>query len=42
MKLHDSRVRNMLVQPSVIGYRKHPILAADWIYVDVDRSKQLH
>jgi ABC-type transport system substrate-binding protein len=42
MKLHDSRVRNMLVQPAVIGYRKHPILLADWIYVDVDNSRKLH
>jgi ABC-type oligopeptide transport system substrate-binding subunit len=42
IKLHDSRVRNMLVQPAVIGYRKHPILLADWIYVDVDNSRKLH
>ncbi len=42
MKLHDSRVRNMLVQPAVVGYRKHPILLADWIYVDVDNSKKRH
>ena len=33
---------NMLVQPAVIGYRKHPILLADWIYVDVDNSRKLH
>ena len=42
IKLHDTRVRNMLVQPAVIGYRKHPILLADWIYVDVDNSRKLH
>ncbi len=39
-KLHDTRVRNMLVQPAVIGYRKHPILLADWIYADVDNSRK--
>jgi oligopeptide transport system substrate-binding protein len=42
MKLHDSRVRNMLVQPAVIGYRKHPILLADWIYADIDNSRKPH
>jgi ABC-type transport system substrate-binding protein len=42
MRLHDTHVRNMLVQPAVIGYRKHPILLADWIYVDVDNSRKLH
>jgi oligopeptide transport system substrate-binding protein len=42
MKLHDSRVRNMLVQPAVVGYRKHPILLADWIYADMDNSRKPH
>jgi oligopeptide transport system substrate-binding protein len=42
VKLHDSRVRNMLVQPAVVGYRKHPILLADWIYVDIDNSRKMH
>ena len=42
IKLHDTRLRNMLVQPAVIGYRKHPILLADWIYADVDNSKKMH
>jgi oligopeptide transport system substrate-binding protein len=42
IKLHDTRVRNMLVQPAVIGYRKHPILLADWIYIDVDNSRKVH
>jgi peptide/nickel transport system substrate-binding protein len=41
-KLHDTRVRNMLIQPAVIGYRKHPILLADWIYADVDNSRKTH
>ena len=28
--------RNMLVQPRVIGYKAHPVLLAEWIYVDID------
>jgi ABC-type transport system substrate-binding protein len=31
-----ARVRNMLVQPRVIGYKKHPILHAEWLYMDID------
>ncbi|MFI5033375.1 MAG: ABC transporter substrate-binding protein [Reyranellales bacterium] len=27
--------RNMLVQPRVLGYRKHPILHNEWMYIDV-------
>jgi hypothetical protein len=27
--------RNMLVQPRVLGYRKHPILHNEWAYIDV-------
>ncbi len=27
--------RNMLVQPRVLGYRKHPILHNEWKYIDV-------
>jgi oligopeptide transport system substrate-binding protein len=34
-RLTISRYRNMLVQPQVIGYKKHPILHAHWQYVDV-------
>jgi oligopeptide transport system substrate-binding protein len=28
--------RSMLVQPRVIGYKAHPVLLGEWIYVDVD------
>ncbi len=35
-KLGVSRVRTMLVQPSVVGYKKHPILHAEWAYIDID------
>jgi ABC-type transport system substrate-binding protein len=34
-----ARVRNMLLQPRVIGYRKHPILHAEWLYMDLDETK---
>jgi oligopeptide transport system substrate-binding protein len=27
--------RNMLVQPRIQGYRKHPILHNEWAYIDV-------
>ena len=35
-KLGVSRLRTMLVQRSVVGYKKHPILHAEWAYIDVD------
>ena len=34
-RLTISRYRNMLVQPNVMGYKKHPILHAHWHYIDV-------
>lgn len=34
-----ARVRNMLAQPSVLGYKKHPILHQEWAYIDIDPSK---
>ncbi|MEO9162397.1 MAG: ABC transporter substrate-binding protein [Casimicrobiaceae bacterium] len=34
-RLDTATYRNMLVQPRVLGYRKHPILHAEWEYVDV-------
>ncbi len=39
-KLHDTRYRNMLVQPQVIGYKKHPILAAEFVYYDLDNGRR--
>ena len=33
-----SRYRNMLAQPAVLGYKKHPILHQEWKYIDIDRS----
>jgi ABC-type oligopeptide transport system substrate-binding subunit len=34
-RLDISRYRNMLAQPWVVGYKKHPILRAEWQYIDV-------
>jgi len=34
--LLDSRYRNVLLQPYVVGYRKHPVLHAEWLYIDLD------
>ncbi len=34
-RLDISRYRNMLVQPRVLGFKKHPILHAEWQYIDV-------
>jgi oligopeptide transport system substrate-binding protein len=35
-RLGVARYRNILIQPHVIGYKKHPILLAEWIYFDVE------
>jgi ABC-type transport system substrate-binding protein len=35
-KLHGHRVRTHLTQPWVIGFRRHPFMAAFFQYVDVD------
>jgi ABC-type transport system substrate-binding protein len=34
--LADSRYRNTLQQARVIGFRKHPVLHAEWLYIDLD------
>ena len=34
------RLRSDVVQPWVIGYKKHPILNAPWLFMDVDESKR--
>ena len=34
-RLGIARYRNMLTQPNVLGYRKHPIMHAEWKYIDV-------
>jgi ABC-type transport system substrate-binding protein len=37
-RLGISRYRNMLAQPWVLGFKKHPILHAEWQYIDVAAS----
>ncbi len=34
-----ARYRNMLAQPAVLGYAKHPILHQEWAYIDIDRAR---
>jgi len=34
--LHSSPIRNQLIRPWVKGYKKHPILQAEFVYMDVD------
>ena len=34
-----ARYRNILAQPRVIGFKKHPILPAEWMYIDIDLKK---
>lgn len=34
-----ARYRNMLVQPRVQGYKKHPILQQEWAYIDIGPAK---
>jgi ABC-type transport system substrate-binding protein len=32
-----ARYRSMLAQPNVIGYKKHPIIYGEWMFLDVDK-----
>lgn len=34
-----ARYRNMLAQPRVIGFKKHPILPTEWMYFDIQKRK---
>jgi len=34
--LLDSRMRNALQQPWVVGFTKHPVLHVEWLYLDID------
>ena len=38
--LADSRYRNVLLQPHVVGYKKHPVTHAEWLYIDVDSGRK--
>jgi ABC-type oligopeptide transport system substrate-binding subunit len=34
--LTDSRYRNVLMRPRVKGFIKHPVLHAEWLYIDLE------
>jgi ABC-type transport system substrate-binding protein len=38
--LHLSRERRWLVRPWVIGFKRHPILHAEWQYMDLDPARE--
>jgi oligopeptide transport system substrate-binding protein len=38
-RLGVSRYRNQLIYPWVVGYKKHPILLAEWMYFDINTGK---
>jgi len=38
-RLDVSRYRNMLAQPWIVGFKKHPILHAEWQFIDVAPKK---
>lgn len=40
IRISYARYRNMLAQPKVIGFKKHPILHAEWLYIDIDKEKK--
>jgi ABC-type transport system substrate-binding protein len=39
-RLRVAPYRNLLAQPRVIGYKAHPVLLGEWIYVDVETRPQ--
>lgn len=39
VQIIGARYRNVLAQPRVIGFKKHPILPAEWMYIDIDMKK---
>jgi oligopeptide transport system substrate-binding protein len=39
LRIGYARYRNMLAQPRVIGYKKHPIMHSEWIYFDLAPGK---
>lgn len=39
VQIIGARYRNVLAQPRVIGFKKHPILPAEWMYIDIDTKK---
>ena len=41
-KFSTHRILTDMMQPSLIGYRRHPMSRGFWRYVDIDPSKQMH
>ena len=39
-RLRVAPYRSMLAQPRLIGYKAHPVLLGEWIYVDVDTKSR--
>ena len=37
--VHVSRERNQLIRPWVLGFKKHPILHAEWQYMDLESRR---
>lgn len=35
----STRYRTVVAQPRVLGYKKHPILPAEWMYIDIQDKK---
>jgi len=38
LRVGYARYRNMLSQPRVIGFKKHPILRNEWLYIDLEKQ----
>ncbi len=41
-KFSTHRILTDMMQPSLLGYRRHPISRGFWRYVDIDPAKQTH
>ena len=39
-RLETANYQNTLALPRVIGYKAHPVLLAEWIYVDIDLARR--
>jgi oligopeptide transport system substrate-binding protein len=39
VRIGYARYRNMIAQPRVIGFKKHPILHCEWMYFDIEKRK---
>jgi hypothetical protein len=37
-KYHLHRIRHDLAQPWVFGYRRHPVMQRQWLWLDIDMA----